>query len=175
MGLDMYLYAVNKVAGDSVGKIESDRLYLDDDEASKRAQEMQERGEDLYSLEEYDKPHPKPGRWYHADGVMQVAYWRKANAVHDWFVHEVQNGEDECEPHIVHPEKLADLYQRCKTVIEDPSQADTLLPTRGGFFFGSTAYDDWYVNDLKETVAMLDAMRDDPRCHGKTLVYVSSW
>src|SRR6187549_2040929 len=27
----------------------------------------------------------------------QVAYWRKANAIHRWFVEKVQGGKDDCE------------------------------------------------------------------------------
>ncbi len=28
-----------------------------------------------------------------------AAYWRKANQIHDWFVKNVQDGEDNCNPH----------------------------------------------------------------------------
>lgn len=29
---------------------------------------------------------------------VKVGYWRKANAVHKWFVENVQDGVDECDP-----------------------------------------------------------------------------
>ena len=175
MGLDQYLYAVNKVAGDATGKIDSERIYLSDDDADKVAKAMQKERKELYSTEEFQAPYPKPGRWYHQDGVMQAAYWRKVNAVHAWFVREVQGGVDDCGAYIVHPEKLAELYTTIKDVLEDPSTAPELLPSQPGFFFGSVDYDEWYFNDLRETITMLDAVKDDPRCQGKTLVYTASW
>ncbi len=36
-------------------------------------------------------------------------------------------------------------------VIEDPTVAKELLPTRAGFFFGSLRYDEEYLNDVIET------------------------
>ena len=29
---------------------------------------------------------------------IELAYWRKANWFHGWFVDELANGEDDCEP-----------------------------------------------------------------------------
>lgn len=48
-------------------------------------------------------------------------------------------------------------------VIRNPGVANELLPCEGGFFFGSTDYNEWYLHDLTETVTMLDALplRDD--------------
>lgn len=48
----------------------------------------------------------------------QVAYWRKANAIHNWFVENVQDGEDNCKDYIVQKENLTTLRDLCKTVIE---------------------------------------------------------
>lgn len=47
----------------------------------------------------------------------EVAYWRKANAVHKWFVENVQGGEDDCNDHEVSREQLQDLVDLCKTVL----------------------------------------------------------
>lgn len=38
--------------------------------------------------------------------VEDVAYWRKANAIHNWFVENVQNGEDDCKEYDVSSEDL---------------------------------------------------------------------
>ena len=46
-----------------------------------------------------------------------VAYWRKANQIHQWFVENVQGGEDECKPHYVNREQLGDLRQLCLRVL----------------------------------------------------------
>lgn len=119
---------------------------------------------------------------------MSVAYWRKANAIHKWFVDTVQDGEDDCGNYEVSREELSELRQLCQAVLDgsklaegivengqtwtagtgtvrnfepgkivaDPSVAQEVLPTQGGFFFGSTSYDEYYVQDLRDTVAQLD-------------------
>lgn len=103
-----------------------------------------------------------------------VMYWRKANQIHRWFVEEVQNGEDECRPHYVHPEQIADLVERCEQIMEDHELAPKLLPTRSGFFFGSTEYDEWYFSDIEATAKGLKSQIFRlPR--GARLVYCSSW
>ena len=38
------------------------------------------------------------------------------------------------------------------------------LPSRSGFFFGSTEYDDWYVRDLEDTVEQIDDVIDCLNC-----------
>lgn len=49
----------------------------------------------------------------------EVGYWRKVNAVHYWFVRNVQNGEDDCEYHReVTKNDLINLRDTCKQVIE---------------------------------------------------------
>jgi hypothetical protein len=54
----------------------------------------------------------------------QVMYWRKANHVHAWFVHHVQNGDDDCGTYEVTPEKLAWLRNDCDSVIENSELVD---------------------------------------------------
>lgn len=44
--------------------------------------------------------------------------WRKANAIHNWFVAEVQGGNDDCGIYDVSINQLARLYDTCKTVID---------------------------------------------------------
>jgi hypothetical protein len=41
--------------------------------------------------------------------------------------------------------------------IEDPSVAQDLLPSAEGFFFGSTDYDKYYMDDINNTIAILEA------------------
>jgi hypothetical protein len=38
----------------------------------------------------------------------------------------------------------------------DPSVAKELLPPQQGFFFGSYEIDEWYLNDIKQTVEIVD-------------------
>src|SRR5690606_34112979 len=45
--------------------------------------------------------------------VEEVGYWRKANAVHSWFVTNVQKGIDNCESHYVSKDQLKELLNIC--------------------------------------------------------------
>jgi hypothetical protein len=87
---------------------------------------------------------------------IDVAYWRKANAIHDWFVNNVQEGEDDCETYRASREKLAELVALCKRVIAEPDKASELLPTNDGFFFGGTEYGEYYFQCLNETVEQVE-------------------
>ena len=135
------------------------------------------------------------------DEVENVGYWRKANAIHGWFVRELANGVDECQVIEVPRARLEELRGLClKTLSQKPvlvaagnqneagatavlqveegqsitdiikqewdiqthehefnnsDDNDPLRPT-GGFFFGSTERDEWYYEDLAETVRIID-------------------
>lgn len=41
--------------------------------------------------------------------IEEVGYWRKANAIHNWFVENVQDGEDDCKEYYVSKEQLEEL------------------------------------------------------------------
>ena len=48
----------------------------------------------------------------------EVMYWRKANAIHKWFVDNVQGGNDDCGSYYVDREKLKELLAICTKIIE---------------------------------------------------------
>lgn len=48
----------------------------------------------------------------------QVGYWRKANHIHNWFVENVQDGEDDCKEYYVSREKLQKLLETVKLVLK---------------------------------------------------------
>lgn len=135
----------------------------------------------------------------------EVGYWRKANAIHSWFVKNVQDGEDNCGEYYVSVDQLKELLALCEKVIkasklikgkianeykilgngikkpmledgkiiEDPSVAKELLPVAEGFFFGSTDYDQYYLEDIKDTAKMIkELLETDP--NGE-FYYSSSW
>lgn len=109
--------------------------------------------------------------------VEEAAYWRKANAVHNWFVQYVQNGEDECKPHVVTREQLEDLIEDCMLVLsnrDDEDIAEQVLPTSSGFFFGSTVYDEFYYSDISYTVDKLKEVLEK-YSEDYEFVYQSSW
>jgi len=133
--------------------------------------------------------------------------WRKANAIHNWFVQNVL-GCDECQEAAVSVEQLRELLATVNEVlamsivadgivrngatmkagadhfvdnIEDgqiivnPETAKELLPTTSGFFFGSTDYDQWYVDDLKYTQQELTRILNSADIDSADFTYHASW
>ena len=89
----------------------------------------------------------------------QIGYWRKANAIHNWFVNKCANGVDDCRPIILQDEEIEGLLKVINKVLDDHSLAPQLLPTQNGFFFGDTNYDAWYFNELEYTKDILELHR----------------
>jgi hypothetical protein len=105
---------------------------------------------------------------------VQFGYWRKANAIHNWFVKNVQEGEDECREHLVYPEDIQRLLDTVNKVLADTSLAPALLPTAEGFFFGGTEYNEWYWRDIEYTKRLLERALD-PKMKDWDFYYQSSW
>lgn len=104
---------------------------------------------------------------------VDAGYWRKANQIHKWFVENVQEGIDDCGNYEVSRRDLLNLKERCEQVLEDKSLAASLLPTTSGFFFGATEYEDWYYEDLEETIKIIDDALSFP--DSWSFEYHSSW
>jgi len=157
----------------------------------------------------------KPDPRIHTDKIVYIeeeaGYWRKANAIHRWFVEHVQEGQDDCQTSYVSQENLQELLDTCilvrngsklksgtvnngysftpqgdeipiqenGKVIEDPSVAEDLLPTESGFFFGSTDYDEYYYEDIEDTIEILqDILTNDVDDKGNLIgeyYYRASW
>jgi len=101
----------------------------------------------------------------------EVGYWRKANAIHGWFVRNVQNNVDDCGDYTVTKDQLRNLLMACELVLHDPVMSSTYLPTTSGFFFGNTEYDQWYLNSLESTIEIIKPLIDDQ----DEYYYSSSW
>ena len=116
-------------------------------------------------------------RWGHASSrvkeiIAEAIYWRKSNQIHDWFVKNVQAGEDNCGHYYVSREKLNELHQLILEVLDTKNAK--LLPPAAGFFFGSTDIDEYYWDDLRRTASEIEstlAMFGD----GWDFEYHSSW
>ena len=185
MGLDMYLYRKTYVQNwDHMGPSERHTI------------EVKRGGAPRADI--------KPERIVYI--IEQVAYWRKANAIHNWFVSHVQKGQDDCQESYVTKQKLCELLADCKQVlntvetvdgvldvgttyhpdgsvehhtvpgqvIAQPEFSAMLLPTLAGCFFGSTAYDEYYLESLKDTVKMLEPILSDLKDEGE-YYYRASW
>lgn len=144
--------------------------------------------------------------------IEDVAYWRKANAIHSWFVENCQGGVDECQETYIKKEQLEELLDICEQVvagselvdgciengytiekdedsgemvkipnlqpgkvIKDSAVAEELLPTTGGFFFGSTEMNEWYLDDIKYTVKVLKEVIEETDWSEQDIYYQSSW
>jgi hypothetical protein len=105
--------------------------------------------------------------------VEEAGYWRKANQIHQWFVENVQKGVDDCGNYYVSTDDLEKLLEVCIAVKLNHEQADTLLPSASGFFFGGTEYDEWYFNGIDNTIEILkEALADES---DSSYYYSSSW
>ena len=87
---------------------------------------------------------------------LEIGYWRKANAIHNWFVKNTQNGVDECQDTWINRNDLISLRNLCEMIINNKAQPEALLPTTSGFFFGSTNYDEMYMSDIRDTIEIID-------------------
>lgn len=156
MGLDMYLQKKTYVRDWSFGKDE----------------DMVE----VYVLKGR-KPHPliRPERLSYVE--EEVGYWRKANAIHAFFVDTLAEGVDDCRPIYVPKGAMEDLLKRCQIILNSgpafKETAEALLPTRSGFFFGDTEYGESYREDLEMTVKIIsEVLAEDPNGHYE---YRASW
>jgi hypothetical protein len=87
--------------------------------------------------------------------TLSGVYWRKFNALHNWFVENVQDGIDDCTPSLVTKDDIERLIKVLEGLMEnygDDDYASEYFPTTEGFFFGSTDYDEYYWEDVKETL-----------------------
>jgi hypothetical protein len=110
---------------------------------------------------------------YGVDVSVNVAYWRKCNQIHGWFVNNIQRGNDDCGEYYVSHNKLRELVRACTLAItnKDPN----LLPPQEGFFFGGTDIDEWYWKDLMDTINQLQPLIDRPDFESLSFYYQSSW
>jgi len=105
----------------------------------------------------------------------EVAYWRKANAIHGWIIGTTKSVDD-CTPIHLTKMDIVQLRDDCQKVLDEGTQdmAWELLPPTSGFFFGSTEIDEWYWDDIKSTLEKLNTIinetDDDARFE-----YQASW
>jgi hypothetical protein len=156
MGLDMYL---------------SKKTYV---------KQWEHKGDENFKVEVTQKgetvSHIKPERISYIE--EEVGYWRKSNQIHNWFVQNVQNGTDDCGSYFVSEEQLEKLLESCKRVLANHKLAEELLPAQGGFFFGSTDYDEYYYDDLTHTVQLIESLfleRNESGYINGDIYYQSSW
>lgn len=150
MGLDMYL---------------TKRTHIRD-----RDQKEPEESYEITVTKNGLPTHIKPERI--SEIVEEIGYWRKANAIHNWFVKNVQYGIDERQLTYVPREKLAVLLKLVNITLTNRRKAKDVLPTKVGYFFGSTSYDKYYIEEIELTKEILEKALED---EDGDIYYQASW
>ncbi len=109
------------------------------------------------------------------DNIDYIAYrlghLRKASHIHNWFVENVQEWDDDCCRHYAPKYKLEELLEICKKVLEKKSLAKELLPPVDGFLFGGVEIDDYYFEVIEDAI---DIIKKALEFDGD-IYYKSSW
>ena len=173
MGLDMYLYARKYVSGIDYTRDSSGQFSMNDNPELDTIIEP-------IGLHRTDLEPDLPS----AIVSVKVLQWRKANAIHEWFVQNVQNGEDDCKDYYVSRETLENLLATLGEALDlhydrhngDPDiTIEDILPTQGGFFFGTYEYDDYYWSEVERTYNEINALLNNHKFDDFDFEYSSSW
>ena len=174
MGLDMYLEKMPKIKGYSFDEL----IKISNHIAGYNTKEELEKYEKYEEFKPYIQGRGDYINWF--DLREEVGYWRKANAIHRWFVENIQNNEDDCGYYEISKEQLIELKEICERILEATDKdfedvASGLLPTQSGFFFGSTDYDEWYKEDIKSTLEIISKVLEETDFENNYIMYTSSW
>lgn len=107
-----------------------------------------------------------------------IGYWRKANAIHKWFVKNVQEGEDDCNRYFVSEEQLNELLGICQKVllVGQPVAGEKYLPPGEGLCFDSIHYNSHYWEQIRRTIVILKRALALGETDGNFMIYYrSSW
>ena len=159
MGLDMYIFKVKKT------KHTIDELHELDREPNPNDPKIVE-------FLPLDQPYPDTFKDYYTI-FKKVAYWRKFNALHNWFVTHVQVGIDNCAHYELDKDVLIDLLE---TLLNAKSENDPseMMPV-SGFFFGSTDVDEYYWEHIEKAIDEISNLIDNTNWDKERLFYTSSW
>lgn len=102
-----------------------------------------------------------------------IAYWRKFNALHDWFVTHVQIGIDDCNIYEVTKDNITDLVDTLNSVLEKKDSTD-FMPSIG-FFFGNTEVDEYYWERVEDTHVKMYQLLNEFDWEDQRMFYQSSW
>lgn len=110
----------------------------------------------------------------------KVHYWRKANSIHNWILKEARTspdfnaGDNGIE---ITKDMLIKFVEQAETVLKDRSDetSERLIPSCSGFFFGSTEYDEWYYNDIKDTAEKFKQLINTFDFENYKLLYSCWW
>lgn len=113
MGLDMYLFKA-KTPRDMGGK---NPRTLEELRAFTAARETTAQKAQVFDELMTGDLFLEGDSYRYISAFQEVGYWRKANAIHRWFVENVQNGNDDCDYYPVTFDQLAALLDVCERVV----------------------------------------------------------
>lgn len=157
-------------------------------------------GLDMYLIKR--KKGEKKDLWSFED---ELIYWRKANQIHKFFcdnakeiepqvsyrvlksdleelvkrcskvleVAKVEKGSVQNGYHFENGEMIPNLEEG--EYIANQYDVAKILPTCSGFFFGSTDYDQWYLEDVKYTKEALEVLIPTIDFDNEEVYYLASW
>lgn len=191
MGLDMYLYRTKKVAGleiDDYEKVDNAISNVNIIKEFKSVKDTMSKDEYKPIYDEFNKVVSQRGKYMSWCSIFEdIGYWRKANAIHNFFVQECQGGVDECQYSFITKDKLEDLLERCKRamklkkiylndgIIKNGEGLEMFLPTQSGFFFGGTEFNEWYFQDVAETKKIITKVLKETDFDKQVILYRASW
>lgn len=100
---------------------------------------------------------------------VELVYWRKANAIHKYFVGD--KDYKSCDHVPVSRDMLGELLDKCNAILKDKSKAPKILPTAVGFFFGGLEYDQYYFDNIKRTIDKVAPILSDDAFKDGDLYY----
>jgi len=134
----------------------------------------------------------------------EIMYWRKANQIHGWICSNGQVITEDVR-YILEGEQIVELLETCKKVLElintstksttqvvggwrngeeykvdvdvydNTDEIMELLPPTQGFFFGSSIIDDWYKEQIEETIKVLEEEINSNTDNYPEYEYYASW
>ena len=172
MGLDLFFYKCKRSNYNAYNKA-IEEWQNEEPQSGKISHEDYEKLSEV----EKDKIEKEVSDWYdkrperEAHGISEIGYFRKVNFLMTFF-----NYEGNCEYKEIAKYELEDLVERCNAVLTTPKKhrkekAEDLLPTQSGFFFGSTEYDQYYYDDVKEVRDWASGVLNDLKDEEMVLMY----
>lgn len=97
--------------------------------------------------------------------LQDEIFWKKCDGIHNWFVKNVQKGNDDCKNYFVTLNQITKLRDICKMVLEDHGIIDEKFPYSNENPFDELTFTMNSINNLLKTF--------NPKT--ESLVYSSSW
>jgi hypothetical protein len=159
MGLDQYLSAKKTFSNSQWGKDEERRIHAEIVSAV-----------DASSILEADHPYVVV--------EITVAYWRKARAIHDWFLSNCVYANNAGYSFHVTRDELWALHDLCVVIpfglaVHGDEYADSRIPNPSWFGGGDEKYGDWYKESLKYTADVIFKLLSDGK--NENLAFEYSW